>query len=66
MNMKHDPKKYLFDIVDSISMIEDYVSSLDSWEELEENREKSDAVERRLGIKNAPSYSALTNCHSVE
>lgn len=48
--MTRNPKKYLFDIVDAITLIETYLASVNTWTELAADREKTDAVERRLGI----------------
>ncbi|MEM6802190.1 MAG: HepT-like ribonuclease domain-containing protein [Bacteroidota bacterium] len=48
--MPKDQKKYLFDILDSIELIESYLEELDSWEGLQNDQEKADAVQRRMGI----------------
>ncbi len=48
--MSRNPKKYLFDIVDSIELIQRYLSPINSWQELADDLEKIDAVERRMGI----------------
>jgi len=48
--MPKDQKKYLFDILDSIELIESYLEELNSWEELQGDQEKADAVQRRMGI----------------
>ena len=46
-----DPKKYLYDISESIEFIfDDHLQEIDSLSEYEEDRTIQDAVERRLTI----------------
>ena len=49
--MNKNPKKYLYDISESISTIlDDYLASIDSFEQYESNAMVQDAVERRITI----------------
>lgn len=38
--MPKDQKKYLFDILDSINLIQSYLEGIEDWEELIGNQEK--------------------------
>ena len=48
--MPKDQKKYLFDILDSINLIQSYLEGIEDWEELIGNQEKADAIQRRMAV----------------
>ena len=49
--MPKDPKKYLYDISESIRTIfDDYLEGIDSYDEYDKDPKTQDAVERRLII----------------
>lgn len=48
--MKHDARKYLIDIQQSIDLINDHVSNISSFAAFEKDLKTIDAVERRLAI----------------
>ncbi len=54
--MPKNPNKYLFDILDSILLIQHYLHEVGGWEELEENFEKVDALHRRFSIIGEAAY----------
>jgi uncharacterized protein with HEPN domain len=48
--MKHDARKFLIDIQQSILIIEEHIKGIDSFAAFSTDTKTLDAVERRLGI----------------
>lgn len=48
--MQHEVSKYLEDIIESISRIEEYTQAIKQFAEFKTNKMMYDAVQRRLGI----------------
>ena len=60
--MRKDPKKYLYDISESINTIfEDYLKGIDTYEQYADNAMVRDAVERRLTVIAEALYKLRRN-----
>lgn len=63
--MKIEAKKFLVDISQSIGKLELYYSSLDSYQKLQHDLLKKDAIERRLAIIGEALNKAIKIDHSI-